>query len=159
MPAPFALLGFTLVWLLSQGESLRSGAVFHRKLFQEKYEQKNATINYVIIETTTLNIIANGSSQVKKDSSATFVQNPSRKQLLSQVAKALHASKKKVHQQVQAGEGKEKTNENIWNSFWTNQKSGKLIAEPRELALYDEEVINVNCPRNLGMLPGNVDNI
>ena len=140
MPAPFALLGFTLVWLLSQGESLRSGAVFRRKLFQEKYEQKNATINYVIIETTTLNIIANGSSQVKKDSSATFVQNPSRKQLLSQVAKALHASKKKVKQQVQAGEGKEKTNENIWNSFWTNQKSGKLIAEPRELALYDEEV-------------------
>ena len=48
--------------------------------------------------------------------------------------------KKKVQQQVQAGEGKEKTNENIWNSFWTNQKSGKLIAEPRELALYDEEV-------------------
>ena len=141
MPAPFALLGFTLVWLLSQGESLlRSGSVLHRKLFQEKYEQKNATINDIIIETTTLNIIANGSSQVKKDSSATFVQNPSRKQLLSQVAKALHASKKKAHQQVQAGEGKEKTNENIWNSFWTNQKSGKLIAEPRELALYDEEV-------------------
>ena len=125
MPAPFALLGFTLVWLLSQGESLRSGTVLHRKLFQEKYEQKNATINYVIIETTTLNIIANGSS---------------RKQLLSQVAKALHASKKKVQQQVQAGERKEKTNENIWNSFWTNQKSGKLRAEPRELALYDEEV-------------------
>ena len=125
MPAPFALLGFTLVWLLSQGESLRSGTVLHRKLFQEKYEQKNATINYVIIETTTLNIIANGSS---------------RKQLLSQVAKALHASKKKVQQQVQAGEGKEKTNENIWSSFWTNQKSGKLRAEPRELALYDEEV-------------------
>ena len=125
MPAPFALLGFTLVWLLSQGESLRSGTVLHRKLFQEKYEQKNATINYVIIETTTLNIIANGSS---------------RKQLLSQVAKALHASKKKVQQQVQAGEGKEKTNENIWSSFWTNQKSGKLRADPRELALYDEEV-------------------
>ena len=125
MPAPFALLGFTLVWLLSQGESLRSGTVLHRKLFQEKYERKNATINYVIIETTTLNIIANGSS---------------RKQLLSQVAKALHASKKKVQQQVQAGEGKEKTNENIWSSFWTNQKSGKLRAEPRELALYDEEV-------------------
>ena len=125
MPAPFALLGFTLVWLLSQGESLRSGTVLHRKLFQEKYEQKNATINYVIIETTTLNIIANGSS---------------RKQLLSQVARALHASKKKVQQQVQAGEGKEKTNENIWSSFWTNQKSGKLRAEPRELALYDEEV-------------------
>ena len=45
-----------------------------------------------------------------------------------------------LQQQVQAGEGNKKTNENIWNSFWTNQKTGKLRAEPRELALYDEEV-------------------
>ena len=33
-----------------------------------------------------------------------------------------------------------RNNSDIWSSFWQNEKSGKLKSEPRELALYDEEI-------------------
>ena len=66
---------------------------------------------------------------------STFVQFPSRKQLLSQVAKAINASKKRRLQGM-----KKKSNQNIWNSFWKNEKTGRLRSDPKELALYDDEL-------------------
>ena len=35
---------------------------------------------------------------------------------------------------------KKKTNQNIWNSFWKNEKSGRLRSDPKELTLYDDEL-------------------
>ena len=70
-----------------------------------------------------------------------FLQFPSRKQLLSRVAKAIHASKETARKRLggQVGELR-RNNSDIWSSFWQNEKSGKLKSEPRELALYDEEI-------------------
>ena len=70
-------------------------------------------------------------------STSVFVQFPSRKQLLSRVAKAIHASKENAKRRGGIEDLGTRNNSDIWSSFWRNEKSGKLKSEPRELALYD----------------------
>ena len=91
--------------------------------------------------TKSFNRVLNTTFPVTEMSTSGFVQFPSRKQLLSRVAKAIHASKESAKRWGLRGGiqglGRNKNNSDIWSSFWRNEKSGKLKSEPRELALYD----------------------
>ena len=126
------LMGFILV-----------GDTFYiRRLFQEAQEKrdhfretaKNGTTRQT---TKSLNHIFKATIPATEIPTSIFVQFPSRKQLLSNVAKAIQASKKTAWKRRFPDL---RNNSNIWSSFWTNEKPGKLKSEPRELALYDEEI-------------------
>ena len=126
------LMGFILV-----GDTL-----YIRRLFQEGQEKrdhfretaKNGTTRQT---TKSLNHIFNATIPATEIPTSIFVQFPSRKQLLSNVAKAIQASKKTAWKRRFPDL---RNNSNIWSSFWKNEKSGKLKSEPRELALYYEEI-------------------
>ena len=117
--------------------------MYIRRLFQEGREKRNhareAALEGTTRQTTkSFNPVVNTTFPPTEIPTSIFFQFPSRKQLLPQVAKAIHASKETARKR--RGEaGARRNNSNIWSSFWQNEKSGKLKSEPRELALYDEE--------------------
>ena len=130
------LAGFFLV-----GDTL-----YIRRLFQEGEEKRNlakeTAPKEITRQTTTksFNRIVNTTFPQTEIPPSVFLQFPSRKQLLSRVAKAIHASKETARKRLGGQIGVRRNNSDIWSSFWQNEKSGKLKSEPRELALYDEEI-------------------
>ena len=125
---------FLLVWV-GNGAKSRSGPM-QRRLFEGKDETRNHSRGEKGGTTKQTNKSLNVKTVTFPSKEiSTFVQFPSRKQLLSQVAKAINASKKRRLQGM-----KKKTNQNIWNSFWKNEKSGRLRSDPKELTLYDDEL-------------------
>ena len=118
-------MGFILV-----GDTL-----YIRRLLQEtRNHVRESTLPEETTRQTTksFNHVVNTTFPATEMVTSVFVQFPSRKQLLSRVAKAIHASKGR-----RGGIQGLRNNSDIWSSFWRNEKSGKLKSEPRELALYD----------------------
>ena len=118
----FILVGDTLYIrrLLKQGQEIRNN-VRETTLPEEGTRQTSRNFNHKILNTATF----------PAREMSTFVQFPSRKQLLSRVAKAIRRSK-------ESRGTLRRNNSDIWSSFWRNEKSGKLKSETRELALYED---------------------
>ena len=75
-----------------------------------------------------------GAPQIAKPHSSHLLQGKDREKttaerrdIIARVAKAIHGPRLKHN----------RTNAEIWKSFWHNDKSGHLKSEPKELALYD----------------------
>ena len=121
----FILVGDTLYIrrLLKQGQDIRNH-IRETTLPEEGTRQTSGNFNHKIVKNT-----------FPAREMSTFVHFPSRKQLLSRVAKAIHTSKES---RGGAQGTLRRNNSDIWSSFWRNEESGKLKSETRELALYED---------------------